>query len=414
MSATIPLREQFVGAVQQGDAARLRELQSYRAELQQLINAPLFSFDSPAICAVAGRGDVEVVDALLALGADPNARTQWWAGGFHPLYSASGEVAARLLAAGATPDACAAAHLDHIDLLREMLARDPQRVHERGGDGQTPLHFARSREVIDLLLEHGADIDARDVDHRSSAAEWMLGDADDPAKSRLHLARYLVERGATADIFLAAATGDASRVRELLDKSPELLSLRTSQGNYAPRHPSSFHIYQWTIGGNMTPMQTAVRFGREDLLAVMLDYATAEQRLMLACSTGNRSDALAIVRDNPGIISRLALGDKGALADAAWSSNAAAVELMLELGFDPAVPSTSGPGGTALHCAAWEGSVACVEALLRYPAGRALVQVKDPTYHGTPIDWCQHGAHNCGNPQANHSEVERLLRAAMT
>jgi hypothetical protein len=58
-----------------------------------------------------------------------------------------------------------------------MLDADPKRVHERGGDGQTPLHFARSREVVDLLLERGADPDARDVDHRATPAKWMLHQA---------------------------------------------------------------------------------------------------------------------------------------------------------------------------------------------------------------------------------------------
>jgi len=82
--------------------------------------------------------------------------------------------------------------------------------------GACPLHFARSRRAVDLLLEAGADVDARDVDHRSTAAEWMLGDADDPAKSRVALARYLVERGATADIFLAASLGLTRTITERL------------------------------------------------------------------------------------------------------------------------------------------------------------------------------------------------------
>jgi ankyrin repeat protein len=101
--------------------------------------------------------------------------SSWWGGGFHALHGATPAVAERLLAAGAIPDACAAAHLDRADLLERMLAEHPARVHERGGDGQMPLHFAsRSRRVVDLLLEAGADIDARDVDHRSTAAEWMI------------------------------------------------------------------------------------------------------------------------------------------------------------------------------------------------------------------------------------------------
>jgi ankyrin repeat protein len=86
---------------------------------------------------------------------------------------------------------------------------------------------------------------------------------------------------------------------------------------------------------------------------------------------------------------------------------------MLELGFDPAAPSVSGPtGGTALHCAAWEGSVECVSAILRYPAGRALIDARESTYQGTPLSWCCHGSRNCGNPRADHAEVARLLLGA--
>jgi hypothetical protein len=89
------------------------------------------------------------------------------------------------------------------------------------------------------------------------------------------------------------------------------------------------------------------------------------------------------------------------------------VDLMLELGFDPGVPSASGPtGGNALHCASWEGSVECVSAILRYATGRALINTRDATYNGTPLSWCAHGSANCGNPNARHDEVARLLIAA--
>ena len=47
-------------------------------------------------------------------------------------------------------------------------------MHARGGDGQTPLHFASTVEVAEFLLENGAEIDARDVDHESTPAQYML------------------------------------------------------------------------------------------------------------------------------------------------------------------------------------------------------------------------------------------------
>ena len=407
----LPLIERFKKAVRDDDAAALRRLLPRKHELRDIVNEPLFSFDSPAI--VAASSDVDVVNALLELGADPNRRSSWWAGGFHALYGASPAAAERLLAAGAIPDACAAAHLDRLDLLAEMLKADPSRVNERGGDGQTPLHFARSRAVVDLLLNAGADPDARDVDHRSTPAEWMLGDADDPAKSRIGIAKYLVERGASADIFLAAAIGDTGRARALLDANPALLQLRTGQGEYGEKPPSSFHIYLWMIGSNFTPLQTASRFRQRETLDAMRAYASLEQRLLLACHEGKRDEARAIVDAHPGIIDRLSGADRRALTDEAWSANAPAVELMMELGFDPSAPSVSGPtGGTALHCAAWEGSVDCVTAILRYPRGRALIHTQDSTYHGTPLNWCDHGSLNCGNPRADHAEVARLLLAA--
>lgn len=52
--------------------------------------------------------------------------------------------------------------------LRELVAADPDVVHARGGDGQTPLHFTSTVEVAEFLLANGAEIDARDVDHEST------------------------------------------------------------------------------------------------------------------------------------------------------------------------------------------------------------------------------------------------------
>jgi ankyrin repeat protein len=406
----LPLVERFKKAVNHRDVSALRRLAPERDALRAIINEPIFEFDSPALVQAH---DADITRALLELGADPNRRSKWWAGGFHALYGATPAAAELLLAAGAIPDACAAAHLGRLDLLSDMLAADPSRVHERGGDGQMPLHFARSRAVVDLLLAAGADIDARDIDHRSTAAEWMLDDVQKPETSRIGIAEYLVQRGATADIFLAAALGDTPRVRALLDASPRLLELRTGQGDYGEKPPSSFHIYLWTIGSNLTPMQTAARFRRRQTLDAMRAYASVEQRLLLACHEGNGDEARATVESRPGIINELTGADARALTDEAWTGNAKAVELMMELGFDPAIKSVSGPtGGTALHCAAWQGSVDSVAAILRYPRGRALIHTPDSTYNGTPLNWCDHGSLNCHDPKADHAGVARLLLAA--
>lgn len=402
------VREALVDALNARDAATVRELLNQHPAARALIDAPLFPFDSPALVHFAGTGDLALVNVLLEFGADPNRRSNWWAGGWHVLHTATGAVADRLIEAGAVPDACAAAHLGRLDLLRRILDADPGRVHERGGDGQTPLHFATAREVVDLLLERGANPDARDLDHRGTPAQWMLDRKR--GAGRYDLAAYLVERGASADIFLASALGMTNQLRTMLEADPTLLERRTGQAEYGEQPPSSFHIYTWTIGQNLSPLQVAMQFGQPAALAVLQGYASERQRLVAACAAGNALAARQLLRERPSLIDELSTEDQRALPDAAWSANAAAVELMLELGFEPGVTGLN--GGTVLHCAAWEGSVACVEIALKFPAVRALIEQPDPQYGSTPLGWCCHGAAHCGRPAANHAVVARLLLEA--
>jgi ankyrin repeat protein len=403
--ATTSPEERMHDAFRRRDANAVRSLFEKYPELRKRINEPLFAFDSPAIVAFAN--DPAIVDVLLDFGADPNRRSDWWAGGFHALYSATGAAADRLIAAGAIPDACAAAHLDRPDLLARLIAEDPARVHERGGDGQRPLHFARSRAMIDLLLAAGADIDARDVDHRSTAAEWMLDQKR--GAGRFELARYLVELGASADIFLAAALGLADRVRAMLQANPRLLDLRTAQGDYGEQPPSSYHIYVWTIGDSHSPLDVAAQFEQQETVRTMLGFASPLQRFLLACRRGDEAGARLILREHPGIIESMTSDDHRAISDAAWNGDAKAVALMSEIGFDPRTPGHD--GGRALHCAAWEGSVETVAALLRRSDARSLVAIRDARYNATPLGWCCHGS-QFGNTSHDHAGVARLLLEA--
>src|SRR5690606_23835422 len=110
----------------------------------------------------------------------------------------------------------------------------PEAVNEKGGDGQRPLHFSKTREIVDLLLGCGADIDARCVDHHSTAAQYALRD-------RPGICRYLLERGATPDIFMAARLGDLALIARLIDDDPSCLAARINAPDYAPVPP--FSIY---------------------------------------------------------------------------------------------------------------------------------------------------------------------------
>ena len=108
-----------------------------------------------------------------------------------------------------------------IDRLGELISLHPDLVHARGGDGQTPLHFASSVAIAAYLLGQGADIDARDVDHESTPAQYMVGD-------RQAVARFLVSRGCQTDILMAAALGDLELVKKHLDADPECIRMQVS------------------------------------------------------------------------------------------------------------------------------------------------------------------------------------------
>lgn len=397
-----PVIEGFKRAFHDGDAVGLRAMLEEHDAARSLIDEPLFPFDSPALVCIAGSGDLAMVDVLLDFGADPNRRSGWWAGGFHALHSASGVVADRLIAAGAEVDACGAANLDRLDLLRAILHDDPSRVNERGGDGQTPLHFARSREAVDLLLEHGADVDARDVDHRSTPAQWMLERRR--GAGRYDLAAYLVERGATTDVFLATAIGLTERI------DPSLSLLCTGRGEYGEKPPSSFHIYTWTIGQYKYPLQVAAQFDQEGAFDALWSHASPTDRLLGACLSGRDEVARGLLRERPGLIRELRSEQPRALPDAAWDGNSTAVALMMDLGFD--ATATGQDGGTALHCGAWQGDAECVEALLKYPSAARLIETHDRVHNSTPLGWCCHGARFASKKGGNYREVARLLLEA--
>ncbi len=155
-------------AFREDDATAVRRLLKRYPQLRAKINEPVAEFDAPVITQVRSPA---MLDVLLAAGADINAKSRWWAGGFSLLDCASPELAAYAVERGAELTVHAAARLGMLERLRQLITANPQLAHAKGGDGQTPLHFASTIEIADYLLDQGADIDARDVDHESTAAQ---------------------------------------------------------------------------------------------------------------------------------------------------------------------------------------------------------------------------------------------------
>ena len=173
---TLSPAEALKAAVCDNDAASVRDVLKQHPELRAIIDDPLpdYGFGQHALFAAVQRSNRATIDVLLSAGANIRKRTDWWAGGFGVLDDCDPSLVEFLIERGAVVDAHAASRLEWMPKLAELVAADPEVVHARGGDGQTPLHFASTVEVAEFLLANHAEIDASDMDHESTPAQYML------------------------------------------------------------------------------------------------------------------------------------------------------------------------------------------------------------------------------------------------
>jgi ankyrin repeat protein len=394
--------ELFIAAVEMGDIDQVRQLLQSHGDLVTHINEPLFSFKSTAVH--VARGNLAMLDLLLAHGADLNALTRWEKGGFGVLEQVNPEQAAPLIARGAKIDIWAAANLGMAVELATLIDKDPALVHAKGGDGKRPLHFARSVEVARLLVEHGALVDVLDDDHDSTPAQHLIGDHSD-------VAGFLVSIGARSDLLLAVALGDRSLVRNHLDADPGSIAMRVDQ-DWFPMIDTATnggHIYQWTLGFHVSAFDIARQRGHTEVLELLLQRAGPLDRLLDALWCGDDERADAVLAVDPHLINRARAKASRLVADAARNNNIAAVRAMLRCGF--AVTALSQHGASPLHWAAFHGNSDMLEDVLRH---NPPIDTQDRQFQATPISWLIFGALNPwrGIATGRYGECARLLLGA--
>jgi ankyrin repeat protein len=142
-----------------------------------------------------------------------------------------------------------------VEQVRDLLHGDATLLNRRDAGGRTPLHRAvkgSAHEVIALLLDRGADMNATDgkdwqaLDH----AIWRRR-AHSTASGAFDTARLLLSRGATCDLTIAAALGDLPRVTALLDQKPACLHEVRPNGKRA--------------------LSAAVQFGHREIARLLLE-----------------------------------------------------------------------------------------------------------------------------------------------
>ncbi len=395
---------QLADAIRADDVARTSDILATHPKLATKLNEPIpgGSFGSLAIGVAVEKNNLAMLDLLLAHGADINARTRWWAGGFGILETCDADLAPALIQRGATVDAHAAARLGMLAMLNTLVGANPKVVHSRAGDGKTPLHYASSVEIARCLLDHGADIDALDVDHESTPAQYLVREHTD-------VARFLVTRGCRSDILMASALGARELVLRHLDADPSSVGTRVNSTFFPMRNAhAGGTIYIWTLRGNKTAHIIAREFGHDDIFQLLMDRSPASLKLVVACAIGDETLVSALVTEQPNLVTTLSTEELRQLPESAFSGDQRAVRLMLQAGWPVDTPNDT--NATALHCASWHGDVAMVRELI---ARGASPHVRESRFGGTPIGWAEHGAVNSWRrSEGDYAGVMESLRVA--
>ena len=258
---------EFFEAIDKGNVDSVRKLVAQQPELLNSYNYSCFG--ATPLTSVAFKDDREMIDVLLELGADPNRCSDWDLGPWSPLHSAihsnKMELVEHLLEQGAEMDVHTAAALSRLDDIGRLLDANPERVSESGGDGCTPLHFAGSIESAQLLLDRGANMEARCLDHYSTPVHYL-------ADPRPEIARYLFSCGANPDIFSAAMAGCDKTVRKLVAEDKQVLELKISQETFPPGPEHDVHnIMAFTIGNGCSPLHAAAIGNHPEMIKLLVE-----------------------------------------------------------------------------------------------------------------------------------------------
>ena len=228
-----------------------------------------------------------MLTALLAAGADVNLKSEWENGPYTVLDNTDERTARFLLSHGATLTPNVAARLGWFEALQSLVAADGALVHARGGDGQQPLHEAKTVTIADFLLDHGADIDVRCIDHKSTPAQYALVD-------RPEVCRRLLERGATPDIFMAARLG-RRRARHSSGRRRARLPRRSHQRARLRAGAAPAHLL---LDDRLRPVaaRRRLKFGHRDVYTLLIARSPARIQLLNALLAGNERAAERLAR----------------------------------------------------------------------------------------------------------------------
>lgn len=318
-----------------------------------------------------------------------------------------------------------------VAAVRARLAADPAWVRMRGeGWTSSPLvgacfsslvrlpeYAAGIREVAALLLAAGADPNDATEDPQFAGGRLSVLYAAAGRNHDVALTRLLLDAGANPDdnesLYHAVEGGDIACVRLLLDagarvsgtnamlraldfERPAVLRLllayggdpneRTGDGPlpHALRRRRSAEVVKILLGAGADPnardahgataLKIAAHMGMTDVVALLKDAGAVDdapvderERFVVACASGDRAAAEAILARRPRIVAELDSMQLRMLPELAATGGDDGVRLMVELGWPVAVRGGD-IGGSALNWAVFRGDSALAAFLLAHGA----------------------------------------------
>ncbi len=305
------------------------------------------------------------------------------------------------------------------------------------------------KDIVDLLLAHGADIDEKDEKHGFTALLHAIDLADFlPDYAELGMVEFLISRGAKKDIFALLWLDDDEGVKALLAEDPAAVNA-VGPGHGTPLcyahtveraqlllgHGADLHAKLDGKWGHTTPLRWIAShgvgtFNTVKLLRFLLDQVGVEIDVFLACILGETETVASALKLNP-VLARAVTDDDHVLEPGLTALHLAAqygrieiAKLLLERGADVNAKSPIINDMTPLHLAVWRGHKKLdvkpmPELVQEYGVYHLLpeiprlllehgadVNVRDSERNLTPLGWAQ-AEHE---DETDRSEVAELLQ----
>jgi ankyrin repeat protein len=308
-----------------------------------------------ALIRAAERNDGQMVDLLLRAGANPKGANEY---GATALYAAAGNadpaIAEKLLAAGADANAAlvsgetplmVAARRGILPTVRALLAGKADPNAQEGKGGQTALMWAiseRHSAVVEELLQHGADVNARSK--TGFTALMFAAQQGDVDTTRILLdakasPNDVIPKSGATPLIIASAIGHPDVVALLLDKGadPNAVDANAFTSLHHAVRDSDYGVDPASKATAVTIVKTLLAHGANPNARLQLDKEkTAAERKAQAGGAGARTKRTAIT------ITEIELEGATPLALAAEVNNLEAVKALVEGGADPRIATEQG------------------------------------------------------------------------